>query len=238
MLRIRLYTLYYKKETTHMAIPVSDLLPSRGRVASPLLLEVRAELKPDDLLRLSEAPKTTVPVLQKLRAVHHHQARLMAQGKTHGEIAAIIGCSVQRLVQLNVDPAFMSLVEYYKDQLMEQMLSDSARLQDKIVDVGEMAVDELHERLEDDDKRRKLPIGEVRKIAEFAMDRTVAPMKTAAPPNATPTAVTINFGTSLRSTDDLGIIPLPEPPTRASAPASTTEPAPTIDSSVKEIPDG
>ena len=177
---------------------IPDLLPSRGRVAAPLLLEVRGELDPKDLDRLSQAPKTSVPVLQKLRAIHHHQARLLAQGKSYGEIAAIVGCTTQRLVQLVVDPAFSSLVEYYKDQLMETMLSDSARLQDKIVDVGEMAVDEMRERMENDERRRKLPIGEIRKIAEFAMDRTVAPPKPPLPASNTPSAITINFGTSLR----------------------------------------
>jgi hypothetical protein len=32
----------------------------------------------------------------------------------------------------------------------------------------------------------------------MALDRTVAPPKTAAPPNTTPVSVTLNFGTSLR----------------------------------------
>lgn len=179
-------------------------LPARGRPASPLLMEVTRALTAGDLDRLSEAPKVSVPTVQRLRAIHHRQAQLLAQGKKVSEVAAIVGCSVQRIVQLQVDPAFTQLVEYYSDQIMVLALEDGARLRDKLIDLGEQAVDELRDRMEDDTKRQSMPVGEVRKIAEFAMDRTVAPPKTAVPPNSAPAAITINFGTALRNvpTDD------------------------------------
>lgn len=173
------------------------LIPSRGAVAEPLLMEVTRELTATDLDRLHTAPKVNVPILQKLRATHHRQAQLLASGKTPTEVAAIVGCTVQRLVQLQIDPTFAELVAYYQDQTMVAFLEDNARVQAKIVEVGELAIDELQERLEDDVKRRAMPIGEVRKIAEFAMDRTVAPPKAAPPQNVTPTNVTINFGTPI-----------------------------------------
>ena len=154
-----------------------DLIPARGAVAEPLLLEVTRSLTAGDMARLSEAPKVSVPILQRLRATHHRQAQLLASGKKVNEVAMIVGCTVQRLVQLQVDPTFSELVSYYQDQLMTAAMEDSTRLQAKIVDVGEMAVDELKDRLEDDDRRAKMPVGEIRKIAEFAMDRTVAPPK-------------------------------------------------------------
>lgn len=175
-----------------------DLIPSRGAMPEQLLLEVERELTADDLLRLADAPKVSVPILQKLRATHHRQAQLLAQGKSLGEIAVIVGCTAQRLVQLQVDPMFKELVAYYQDQIMVLAMEDGARLRDKIVDVGEMAVDELQARMEDDTKRNAMRTDEVRKIAEFAMDRTVAPPKAAPPPNTTPTSITLNFGTSLR----------------------------------------
>ena len=175
-----------------------DLIPSRGAIAEALLLEVERELTPEDLLRLADAPKVTVPILQKLRATHHRQAQLLAQGKSLGETAAIVGCTTQRLVQLQVDPMFQQLVAYYQDQIMVLALEDGARLRDKLVDVGEMAVDELRDRMEDDSKRVSMRTDDVRKIAEMALDRTVAPPKVAAPSNTAPTQVTINFGTSLK----------------------------------------
>lgn len=174
-----------------------DLIPSRGAVAEPLLLEVTRNLTAEDLLNLGSAPKVSVPILQKLRATHHRQAQLLASGKSVSEVAAIVGCTPQRLVQLQVDPTFAELVSYYQDQIMSAMLTDSARLQDKIVDVGEMAVDELRERLESDEARKQMPVGEIRKIAEFAMDRTVAPPKATAPTSTAPQSVTINFGTPI-----------------------------------------
>lgn len=176
-------------------MPQADLIPSRGAVAEPLALEVLRPLTARDMERLGEAPKVGVPILQRLRATHHRQAQLLASGKSVSETAAIVGCTPQRLTQLQADPAFSDLVAYYQDQLMAAMLSDTARLKDKIVDVGEMAVDELRERMEDDAKRRAMKTGEIRRIAEFAMDRTVAPPVVAPPTNTAPAAITINFGT-------------------------------------------
>lgn len=177
-----------------------DLIPARGAIAENLLMEVTRELTADDLLRLADAPKTSVPILQKLRAVHHRQAQLLAEGKSLGEVAAIVGCTTQRLVQLQVDPMFQELLAFYRDQMMVSSFENAKRLQEKIVDAGEMAVDELVDRLEDPAKRTAMPTEQVRKIAEFAMDRTVAPPKTAAPPNTTPIQVTLSFGTPLRDT--------------------------------------
>ena len=174
-----------------------DLIPRRGAVAEPLLMEVTRNLTAEDLGKLAEAPKVSVPILQRLRATHHRQAQLLASGKSVSEVALIVGCTTQRLVQLQVDPTFKELVSYYQDQVMSAMITDASRLQDKIVDVGEMAVDELKDRLEDDNVRAKMPVGEIRKIAEFAMDRTVAPPKAAPPQNTTPANVTINFGTPI-----------------------------------------
>jgi hypothetical protein len=180
-----------------------DLIPSRGAIAEPLLMEVERELTREDLTRLGDAPKVSVPILQKLRATHHRQAQLLAKGHSPTEVAAIVGCTVQRLVQLQVDPTFTELVSYYQDQIMSAMIQDSARLADKLVDLGELAVDELRERMEDDDKRKNMQTGNVLKIAEFAMDRTVAPPKATTNAQAAPSAITINFGTPLRVVEPL-----------------------------------
>ena len=179
-------------------MPRPDLIPSRGAIAEPLLLEVERQLTAQDLTHLNEAPKVSVPILQKLRATHHKQAQLLASGKSVKEVAAIVGCTPQRLVQLQVDPTFCELIAYYQDQQMSLMLQDSARLADKIVDLGEMAVDELRDRFEDEGKRKSMQTGNVLKVAEFAMDGTVAPPKVASQPAAAPANITINFGTPVK----------------------------------------
>jgi len=175
-----------------------ELIPSRGAIAEPLILEVRRELTPVDLQRAGDAPKVGTPVIQKLRATHHRQALLLAQGKSVKEVASIVGCTPQRITQLQTDPMFVELLSIYKDQMIVASLEGGQRLQAKIIDAGEMAVDELVSRLENDKDRAAMPVGEVRKIAEFAMDRTVAPPKSAPQQNTTPAVITMNFGTGLR----------------------------------------
>ncbi len=175
-----------------------DLIPSRGAVAEPLLIEVTRQLQASDLGQMADAPKVAVPILQKLRAIHHRQALLLAEGRTQKEVSQIIGCTEARLTQLMVDPTFVDLVETYKAQIITSMLSDAGRMQDKLTDMGEMAVDEIIERLEDTDQRKRMRTEELRRIAETALDRSIAPVKQALPTATTPANVTINFGTPIR----------------------------------------
>lgn len=184
-------------------MPRPDLIPARGAVAEPLVMEVARELTAEDVRRLGAGPKVGVPVLQRIRATHHRQAALLAEGKSVTDVAMIVGCTTARITQLQNDPAFAELVIYYRDQILTAQISDAARLKDKIIDVGEMAVNELAERLEDDDRRRRMHVGDVRKIAEFAMDRTVAPPQVAASTPSPPAAITINFGTPIRTPAEL-----------------------------------
>ncbi len=174
-----------------------EIIPSRGAVAEPLIIEVMRQLAADDLPRLIGAPKVGVPAIQRLRAIHHRQAQLLAEGRKITEVAAIVGCTPQRITQLQNDPTFVELVSYYQDQVMRSQLEDAARLRDKIVDVGEMAIDELRDRMENDGERKRMGVDQLRKIGEFAMDRTVAPVKAAPIQLTTPTAITISIGNNL-----------------------------------------
>jgi hypothetical protein len=193
------------------------------------MLEVVRELTVADLPRLADAPKVGTPVLQKLRATHHRQAQLLASGKKVHEVAAIVGCTPQRLTQLQNDPTFRELIEYYKDQEMALRLTDSARLADKITDLGEMAIDELRERFEDDGKRKNMQTGNVLKVAEFAMDRTVAPPKVAAQPITPPPSITINFGTPVRRETSAAPLTIDADPAPVAVTISPTEsPAPDL----------
>ena len=92
-------------------------------------------------------------------------------------------------------PAFTDLVSYYHDQVVVLEVEDAQRIQGKLTDIAEMAVDEILERVEDDNKRKMLPMGELRKLTELGADRTVAPPKTATDtPIAPPTTITFNIG--------------------------------------------
>ena len=183
-----------------------QMIAGRGAVAQPLLMEVIREITVHDLMRLGDAPKTAVPVLQKLRATHHRQAKLLAEGKSVKDVAIIVGCTPQRLTQLQVDPTFSQLVSFYQDQINSSMIEDAARLKDKLVDIGEMAVDEIRDRLENDGQRRSMPTHILKQIAEMALDRTVAPPKTSMPNTNVPPSITISFGTPVRQEQTAEVI--------------------------------
>jgi hypothetical protein len=190
----------------------SDLIQRRGRVAAPLALEIVRELTPTDLLRLHEAPLSSVPVLQRLKAMHHRQAKLIADGYTLREVAAACDTTAQRLTQLMKDPTFTDLVACYSDMEIARLLDDSARVRDKLIDVGETALDEIRDRLNDESKVKMIPIGELRQIAELGFDRTVAPPKPAVVPPAAPPTITLNFGTGLRPQRTIDVTPSGTPP--------------------------
>lgn len=173
---------------------MDNVLPLRGALAAPLSIEFVRELSADDLKDLLNAPRTDVPVLKKLRAIHHRQAALLAEGKTNNEVAAICGTTPQRVVQLKQDPAFKDLMHYYEDQIITLQLEDSARLRDKAVDIGEMAMNEMAERLEDDAKRTALPMSELRQVAADMLNRTVLPPKATTNIVTAPQIITLDFG--------------------------------------------
>jgi len=178
----------------------SDLIPPRGPTMAPLVLEIVRDLCPMDLEQLvmknadGQDHRVGPPPLQKIRAIHHRQALLIAQGKTIKDAAVIVGSTPQRITQLLNDPAFKDLVQYYQDQILTREFEDTVRIHHKTNDLGEMAIDELRERLEDDERRKTIPTQEIRKIAFDALDRTSLPPKSTTNTQLTPTTITLNFG--------------------------------------------
>lgn len=168
-----------------------ELIPSRGAFRS-IDLEVVREITPADIIALANAPKVPQVSPLKLRAIHHNQARLLAQGKAIKEVALLTGRTPQSITDLQKSPAFVDLVSYYSDQINTAALEDAVRIKAKLVDAAEVAVDEIQDRLEDEAKRKSMPIGELRKIAELGLDRTVAPPQ-ATPSNQPPPPVQMTF---------------------------------------------
>lgn len=174
------------------------MLPARGRPGQALLMTVKRELTVMDMIRLEteSAPKTAVPVLQRLKASHHMAARLLAAGRSIRDTAYAVGLTPQRISDLQTqDPTFQDLVSYYQDQIAESNIQDASRVGAKLLDVAETATDEIASRLDDPEKLAQIPIGELRQIAVMGLDRTVAPPKTAQPVVVTPTQITFNMGT-------------------------------------------
>lgn len=182
----------------------SDLLPTRAAVASLTMTIVR-ELDMDDLKLLLDAPPVGIAPLQRVKIIHRRTAELLASGRKISEVAAIVGSTPGRLTQLMRDPSFLELVGYYEDQFMVTAMDDTQRLRTKVTDIAEMAADELLERLDDPDRRRRMSDDAVRRTMETALDRTVLPPKSTTPVSAPPTKITLNLGRELRPLDSITI---------------------------------
>jgi hypothetical protein len=173
-------------------------LPSRGRPGVTLLMSVERELTSGDILKLATEPRERigVPVLKKLRSIHHTAARMLAAGRSIEDTAIATGYTAQRIGDLDrQDPAFQHLKAYYQDQISEANISDAQRVQAKFLDMSERALDLIDGELEKaEDGRISIPVSELRQLATAGADRTVAPPKQATPTSAPPTQITFNIG--------------------------------------------
>ena len=166
-----------------------------GRIANPITMTVVRELTSDDIFRLVSEPITVSapPLLQKLTSSHHAMARLVASGKSATQIAILCNKTPQRVRDLTKDPAFKELVAVYQEQISAAEITDEVRLREKARNIAEMALDEISERMEDDDKRAKIPFAELRQVAGDTLDRTVLPKKTAVSASIPPQNITFNI---------------------------------------------
>lgn len=176
---------------------MTGILPSRGRPGVTLLMSVRRQLTEDDLIDMATdpGPKVAPPIIQKLRASHHNAARLLAQGKSVKEVAALVGRTPQRISDLSTkDPAFMNLVTYYHEQQIETSIDQAQTLQETWIEIAQLATDEIVDRLEDPKRMAEIPVAELRQLATAGSDRTVAPPRQATPLSSPPMQVTFNMG--------------------------------------------
>lgn len=194
---------------------VDNLFPDRGAIRQPFFLEVVRELTIDDLEIAATTPVAAIapPLLQKLTALHHRQAQLLASGKTIKDVSLIVGTTSTRLQQLMKDPSFCELMAGYQDEFLRSEMDETLRLRTKVLHNSELATDELTRRLEDDQHVKAIPAGELRKIAESGFDRTVLPPKAQQVQLQQPTQITLNIGpTVLKPPEPKAVIDLiPEP---------------------------
>lgn len=161
----------------------------------PLFIEIGRELGPDDLKLLENSPKIQIFPIKQVRAIHHRQAQLVALGRPDNEVAAIVGTSVGRVRELRTNPAFADLVAYYQEQRLEIDFETHMRIQGKLVDILELTTNEIQDRLETESTRAAMKTQELRQLAEFAADRTIAPPRATQQGSSTPpTKIELNFG--------------------------------------------
>ena len=176
---------------------MSHLFPSRGKSGKILDFEVERHLTHDDIMRLvleGKKQRGSVPVLQRLKATHLMAARLIAQGMSATEVALAVGRTPQRIRDLCSDPTFMNEVAIYQNQIASAGIDETIEMQGVLKDVGRTALEELQDRMDNPGKLALIPESELRHIAALALDRTIAPPKTAQPIISTPTHITFNMG--------------------------------------------
>jgi hypothetical protein len=188
-----------------------DLIPARDSLAS-LTMSIVRELELDDLKLLLDAPPVGIRPMERVKIIHRRQAELLASGRKLSEVAAIVGSTPQRLTQLLRDPSFQELVSYYEDQFMTTAMNDAERIRTKVTDIAELAADEMLERLDDPERRRRMSDGNLRQVMEVALDRTVLPPKSTTPVSTPPTKITLNLGRELRPVDSITIEHQPKEP--------------------------
>jgi len=131
------------------------------------------------------------PCRLRLRHSHHMLARVLAEGKSNVEAAALTGYAPSTISALKADPAFQELLAYYDAQVTDLFAS----IQDRIGALGVSFLDELQHRLEDTPEA--FSITQLRQLAESLLDRSIAPAKGGPKgPAGAPTAIAvkIDFG--------------------------------------------
>lgn len=149
-----------------MNLPL-DIVRTTGRAAKPApTAEAIRELRGQDLELLSEEKGSRPPPLKRLRDRHHSAARLLASGKSEGEVAAITGYDISRISILKNDPAFVELLEFYRADVNREYLS----LHEQLAGLSMDAAVILRERMEDEPD--KLTVTQVLEIVRLGADRT------------------------------------------------------------------
>lgn len=139
-----------------------------GRAAAPIELTAAGEILAEDLPLLAlPRPSAQPSTLRKLRDRHHRLAQHLASGLSERDAAIICGYDLSRVSILKNDPAFKGLLEFYRERQAEKFDG----VGDKLATITNEAMDELIDRLEDDDIRGDIPLKTLMELAELGADR-------------------------------------------------------------------
>lgn len=128
--------------------------------------EIAGPLTMADVQRLEVPRETTMPPLKRITDRHHALARAIASGIKDTEVALMHGYTLPRISMLKTDPAFADLIAAYR----EQITIEYRGVHQKLAGVTSTALDQLEDRLEQED----LPVGQLLEIVKMGADRTGA----------------------------------------------------------------
>lgn len=142
-----------------------------GRAAKDIAAVVIRDVTEEDLRALGAVERgTTVPSIEKLRSSHHSLARVLSQGMTIEEAAAITGYTPSRIGTLRMDPAFQALETHYQrmidDTFEKGMVDFAGRLSATATD----ALEVIHERILE--KPDDVSMGTLVDVVKLGADRT------------------------------------------------------------------
>jgi len=118
-----------------------------------------------DLESKAPAPKAA-EVVASIRNSHHLLARMVAEGRKSGDIQAITGYSGTHISRLSADPAFIELVEHYKNSVQAEYVSVHAQ----IAELGGDVVQEIRERLHT--APEEFTVAQLNDLAKTMLDRS------------------------------------------------------------------
>lgn len=170
-----------------LVIDMLDLIA--GASLQPKAPPQFGELAPKDVEAGPNGPSRSTVL--RLRHTHHMLARALAEGKSNIAAAAISGYAPSTVSALKADPAFQELVAHYSAQVDDLF----AQIHDRIGALGVSFLDEIQQRFETSPE--SFSIGQLQKMSEFLLDRSVAPAKNglkAGPSGPTAISVKIDFG--------------------------------------------
>lgn len=155
-----------------------------GRAVIPVEARIERELTLADIEGLKEVRGTEPRLLKRVSDRHHSLARLIAAGMEHNKAELVVGYEPGRASILKQDPMFQQLIEFYRSQESKAVRD----LGEKLSGIASDALDEIADRLEDAEERKKISLGNLMKLGEMGADRT------GFGPSSTQTNVNIHVG--------------------------------------------
>lgn len=149
------------------------------RRKEPLDVYYVRDLEPSDIAAIVEftgsLPSEPQRGLERLRAKHHQIAQMLADGMKQVEVAAISGMTQGSVARLRNDPMFAELVAHYASNREAAYVIAHSRL----AELGLSAVEALQDKVEGHmtGEGEDLSAGALMRIAEMALDRSIAPSK-------------------------------------------------------------
>lgn len=141
-------------------------LRTTGRAAKAVSAEIERDLDMDDVASLLEEKGVKAPQIKEFRERHHALARLIAEGRKPGEAALLCRYTQSRMSVLLADPAFMELVNHYREMVNEEFVDFQAKLAELALDAAHILQSRMEEKPED------LSDALVLQIVQVGADRT------------------------------------------------------------------